>query len=545
MWPALVRIKEDPTLSSEEVLAESSDSRRPGGGPYAGRALATGLTATAVVCAVALRWSDLGRQSLWYDEGFTAWASGLSPANIVRFARNDNAPPLYFLLQHYWGALFGNSEYALRGLSALFGTLSLPVFYLLAKKVLKDSMAVALAMWLFAFSLKQLWYSQEARTYEMASFFALVALYALVLFLEKRSWALFAAIVLSVTITLYLHNMMFFYLLGLNVTWLIYPAERAWAQRVKEILLADVLAGLLYLPWAFSLFNEVAAVHGNLWWVPRPTVWSLIRTLRDIAGFYLDYLAAAAGRLLPLSGHRVWVGGVGGVSLLCAALLVGGLWRVSRTDRIRNLSLLSYCVLPILAVFVLSQKILPVYIDRVFTASSVVVPLIFAYPLATQKERRARILYSFLGVVLGAATALSGFGYLRYQEKEDWRGAISNLLAIPEKNRLIVFVPPAAEILFDYYARRFRSPGPDITRVALPASYHEQFPFPKGRIIGVAEMSRLKLALESTKYSEVDLVVAHNVDPHGLLLDYLDRVFVRQGEKKFDGVTTVRFLAPH
>jgi Dolichyl-phosphate-mannose-protein mannosyltransferase len=48
------------------------------------------------------------------------------------------------------GVLFGNSEYALRALSAFFGTLSLPVFYFLAKKVLRDSMAVALAMWLFA-----------------------------------------------------------------------------------------------------------------------------------------------------------------------------------------------------------------------------------------------------------------------------------------------------------------------------------------------------------------------------------------------------------
>jgi uncharacterized membrane protein len=207
------------------------------------------LTALAVLSALVLRWFHLGQVSLWWDEGFTFWASSLSPADVVRFARSDNQPPLYYLLQHYWGILFGNSEFALRGLSAFFGTLSLPVFYLLAKKVLKDSMAVALAMWLFAFSMKQVWYSREARAYEVASFFALVSLYGLVLFLEKRSAASFATIVLSIAASLYMHNMMFFYLLALNVIWLIYPAERALAQRMRELLLADILAGVLYLPW--------------------------------------------------------------------------------------------------------------------------------------------------------------------------------------------------------------------------------------------------------------------------------------------------------
>src|ERR1700730_617026 len=356
-------------------------------------AIATGLTALAVLSALVLRWFHLGQVSLWWDEGFTFWASSLSPSDVVRFARSDNQPPLYYLLQHYWGILFGNSEYALRGLSAFFGTLSLPVFYLLAKKVLKDSMAVVLATWLFAFSMKQVWYSREARTYELASFLALVGLYALVLFLERRSAASFATIVLAATASLYMHNMMFFYLFALDVMWLIYPSERSWPQRLKELLLANILAALLYLPWALSLFAQVAAVSGSLWGVPRPSFWTLVGTLRDLGSFEMSYLFAVASRLSPLSAKMTWVCVVGAVEVLCLALLAGGLWGVPKAERGRNMSLLLYCLLPILVVFVLSQKMLPLYLDRVFTASSVVVPIVFAFPLALQRGPRGRILY--------------------------------------------------------------------------------------------------------------------------------------------------------
>ena len=532
-------------ISTREDLNAVDDLQPPDRGVRVPEAIATGLCVLAVLTAVVLRWFHLGGQSLWYDEGYTALASGLSPADVVRFARSDTYPPLYPLLQHYWGVLFGNSEFALRGVSAFSGTLSVPVFYLLAKKVLKDSMAVALATWLFAFSIMQIWYSREARTYELASFLALVALYALVLFLERRSAASFATIVLAATASLYSHNMMFFYLLALNVTWLIYPSERSWAERTKELLLADVLAGVLYLPWVPSLLAQIAYVHQGFW-VPRPTISTFFQTLTLIAGFYPDYLTAVAARFSPLSSDAAWVWVLRAVSLLCAALVAGGLWRVPRADRSRNVALLLYGLLPIVLVFLLSRSTRSLYIDRVFTNSSLVVPLVFAYPLALQKGRRGRILYGFLGIVLAVATALSGFGYLRDQEKEDWRGATTSLFKIPERNRLIVFAPTAGEILFDYYTQRFPAMGPGVRKMGLPMSHLEDFPPRLGAITSPSDISPLKLAVESGKYSEIDLVISRESpdDVNRLILDYLNQVFVRQAEQRFYGIRIVRFLAP-
>src|SRR5579863_5196790 len=216
---------------------QAVESERPQSSAAYREILALCIVGVAALGGFAFRWLDLQRWSLWWDEGYTAYAAGLSSANVIRFAKSDDHPPLYYLLQHFWTALFGNSEFALRALSALAGSVALVVFYMLAKRILKDRMATALAMWLFAFSLRQVWYSREARAYEVASLFALTALCTLIVFLEKPTVWTFTAIIVCSTVTLYLHTMMAFYFLALNVVWTIYPSRKTLGQRLKEIFL--------------------------------------------------------------------------------------------------------------------------------------------------------------------------------------------------------------------------------------------------------------------------------------------------------------------
>jgi len=519
------------------TVASRMDSQ-PAEQPIGREVVALIAIGVALLAAVALRWFDLEHFSLWWDEGFTAWASSLSPARIIPFARGDNQAPLYYLVQHYWTAGFGSSEFALRALSALFGTLALPVFYLLSKKVLQDSMATALAMCIFAFSMKQIWYSREARVYETASFFALVAIYALMLFLEKRSAWAFLVIVLSSALTLYLHNMMLFYLLAFDVVWLVYPSDRTWARRMGEMLLANLCIGLLCLPWLSSLLAQAGAIGGNLFWVTRPTLKHLMMTLRDTAGFNVDYLAVFAGKFLPFSERASIDTVAAGVIVLCGAVLAFSLWHVPRIDRRKSLCFLLYCVLPIFLVFLLGQR-MPLYLDRVFTTSSVVVPLLFAFPLAVQKRPGAAA-YGILGILLAGTLALSAFGFIRYGEEavrngEDWRGVTATLLTIPETNRLIVFAPPAGEIFFDYYGNYLPTIHARVATTGLPAGFHDHFPPPKAKMIGPDDIQRLKQVIQAGKYSEIDLVLAHEVDPHGLIVDYLNKDFLRREEPKPSG----------
>jgi hypothetical protein len=223
------------------------------------------------------------------------------------------------------------------------------------------------------------------------------------------------------------------------------------------MILLDFLALVLYLPWTPTLLKQLALVHSSFW-LPRPTVRTLFLTGPLIAGFYLDYLnlELVAARFLPLSAHTLRTSVLAGANLLAAALIVGGFWRASRAEKAGNVALLSFCLLPILALFLVSRVTTPIFLDRLFIASSAVFPIVFACPLAAHAGRRntSAIFFSCLGILPAAATTLSALGFLRYQQKENYRGAIGFLLGIPESNRPIVFLCGSDKDLFDYYSRR-------------------------------------------------------------------------------------------
>lgn len=154
------------------------------------------------------------------------------------------------------------------------------------------------------------------------------------------------------------------------------------------------------------------------------------------------------------------------------------------------------------------------------------------------------MLNAFLGMVLAAATALSGFGYLRHQEKDDWRGAVNSLLRIPERNRLIVFLSGSDKDLFDYYSRTSPAMGLGLTRTALRYSFLERFPLPQGQEVDALDVNRLKL-FAARNYSEIDLVLSHHRDdPAELALNYLSGILARQEEQHFVGIRIVRFKGP-
>ena len=58
------------------------------------------------------------------DEAFSARVANLGVADLVRSATSEDPnPPLYYVLLHAWIDVFGDSEVALRSLSAGVGIL--------------------------------------------------------------------------------------------------------------------------------------------------------------------------------------------------------------------------------------------------------------------------------------------------------------------------------------------------------------------------------------------------------------------------------------
>jgi hypothetical protein len=138
------------------------------------------LTIRVTICLVAfaLRAFHLEVQSLWYDEAFSAYLAHFDLAQITARTAADIQPPLYYYLLHFWIALVGDGEFALRFFSLFFGALTIPLMFATAQKLF-DRNAALIASILATLSPLYIWYAQEARMYTLITFLLLLSSYAM------------------------------------------------------------------------------------------------------------------------------------------------------------------------------------------------------------------------------------------------------------------------------------------------------------------------------------------------------------------------------
>ena len=114
-----------------------------------GRPFSTWLGAGLLLAgAAALRFWRLGQAALWADEASNLHIASVPLKQLVLLMPHDAKPPLYYLLLHFWVAVFGNGEAAVRSLDALLGALT-PLAVLLAGGVgaaAGDSLSLMYAM---------------------------------------------------------------------------------------------------------------------------------------------------------------------------------------------------------------------------------------------------------------------------------------------------------------------------------------------------------------------------------------------------------------
>ena len=127
--------------------------------------------------AVAARLPTLSLQSFWYDEAYTpvhVLHASLA-ATLSSVAANENTPPLWYVL--VWGIsrVLGTGVVALRLLSALAGVALVGVGWAIGEELGSRRTAAILAA-ILALNPLMVWYSQEARAYELYALLGAVSL---------------------------------------------------------------------------------------------------------------------------------------------------------------------------------------------------------------------------------------------------------------------------------------------------------------------------------------------------------------------------------
>ena len=160
-------------IPSVSVGTAAPDLRRPGTPAPAARTRAL-LADPAVAAAAALtvlgallRVWRISHQGFWFDEGNTALLVHFSPGKMLGLIpQTESTPPLYYCAAWVWARVFGYGETALRSLSALAGVAMIPVVYGAGSKLISRRAGVFAAAFA-ACSPLLIWYSQEARSYEL------------------------------------------------------------------------------------------------------------------------------------------------------------------------------------------------------------------------------------------------------------------------------------------------------------------------------------------------------------------------------------------
>jgi mannosyltransferase len=196
--------------------------------------------------AALLRFSTLSEQSFGIDESYTVSLVRMDFGDMLAgLPKSEAIPPLHYVLAWLWAKLFGTGEVGMRSLSALCGTLTVPVSYLLASKVVSPRAALWTAA-IVATNPLLAWYSQEARAYVLL---VLLGTLSVLFFVKARAaptrsllllWAVTAALAVAT------HYFAAF-LVAAEGIWLLVAA----ASRRRAVLMALALplaTGLALIP---------------------------------------------------------------------------------------------------------------------------------------------------------------------------------------------------------------------------------------------------------------------------------------------------------
>ncbi len=444
----------------------------------------------------------LGTKGMGLDETFSVWMASHSVGDMLQWiVRIDQHPPLYYLLLHYWIALNGDTPYYVRLLSVLFGAGTIPIIYLIGKRMSGVVMGLVAAL-ILALSLFNIYYAQETRMYSLLTFNAAAAIYALVrLLTDTRSvrpigsqfreylhaWRTFAPVepdakeefsykdktrdqsawrawilrhrwlpihsietdlawvvfvVFSVA-TLLSHNTAVLFPLAVNI----FVLGLMLFQRIKK-------SGSPTGFQAPSFGNWVKAQIGILllwspWIVPfikqasivDQRFWIPEPTWDAVIQVLKSFLNTSAP--IPASqGMLVWT----------LYLLVLGLALVYfRKNFSRFLFLAALFTIPFLGELIVSIR-RPIFFGRTLIWTTIPLFLVLAAGIV---QLRLRFLMILAVGILGAINLFSIGDYYRFYQEENWSDAAGYVAYYVQKDDLVLFNSNFVEIPFDYYFKPY------------------------------------------------------------------------------------------
>lgn len=255
-----------------------------------------------LVLAAVVRFRLIDAQSLWHDEGNSYVQATRSFSAIAENAARDIHPPGYYWLLAIWRGLMGESEFALRSLSAFASLLSVAFTYAIGRQLFGSiaGLTAAIFVTLNTFSI---YYAQEARMYALLTLWGVMSMWAFVGFIKTGGWRFALLLALVNAAGLYTQYAFPFVMLAqgvLFVLWSVYTTAREGLKPLPTItrhtlliyllyIIANLLTIALYSPWMFTAWEQVTT------WPNTGEAIPFSEALATILGYFAFGITSAGG----------------------------------------------------------------------------------------------------------------------------------------------------------------------------------------------------------------------------------------------------------
>ena len=192
---------------------------------------------------------------MWYDEGHSILVAVQQfPFGIDNFlfTKDFQHTPFYFYFLHFWLKIFGTSEILLRFSSVIFGVATIPLTYIVAKKLYKNDKIVGIiSAILVAVSPLMIYYSIEVRMYMMVTFLAGLSMNYLLDFDAKGDKKSLIKLLVTNTLIPYLLIGGIVFNIGQAIAYTLYLflAQKEETEKIRKYLTYRVYQLILLVPY--------------------------------------------------------------------------------------------------------------------------------------------------------------------------------------------------------------------------------------------------------------------------------------------------------
>jgi mannosyltransferase len=383
----------------------------------------------AVLVAAFLSFYNIEKRSIWYDEAFSIAYSSLNWSGLWAHIRGQEANMCFYsVLLKLW-LLMGSNEFAVRSLSAVFAVTTVPVVYLIGKRLFNVLVGLT-ASWLLSVNPFFIRYAQEARSYSLVLCLVCISTYFFIKSIQEKSgknWAIY--VVISV-LAVYAHFFAALVILSHAVSILF--LDRKDIPSLRELFIIGCVLVLFLVPFGYLI---VSTDSGQVSWIPELSAKSLPDLFMNLAGREEKPIAI--------------------LSLFLSLFGLIGLFRMRRNPQNRLaarrcLLVFIWLALPIAVAMVVSL-FKPIFVDRYFIVCLPALMLLASLGLSGIHNSRICLAATSVTLIISIIAVI-----LSYQSPrdDDWRGVTEFIYSSAKAGDATIFFLPYNKLAFEYYRSR-------------------------------------------------------------------------------------------